>query len=220
MPGPTFIGTSSTQTTGVTSYTITVTPVLQAGDAIVLFAGHADATFDATAITDSKGNQYTRAVGTSLAAFGRIECFVALNCKASAASGTVITVNYGANSATGADGFLGVYRFLAPADGIDASGAGGSSAGTAPSVTLVTTQPNEVVVCGCYVSSAVTAGGVNAGFTSRLITGDSNGLCDDIVTARGSYAGGYTNTNANWVAAAVSVNISRLPRSRALLAVF
>jgi len=85
-----------------------------------------------------------------------------------------------------ADVRVAEYGGISATTPVDAA-AGASGTGTTSSVTLTTTNANDLLVAGNYVQTSTTAAG--AGYTNRVITApDGNILEDRTVTVAGAYS--------------------------------
>lgn len=174
----------------------------QVGDLIVVFVAHQDETFDETSVTDTAGNTYIRAITPFLrVGLGKQSVYFANAGTPTPAGLNTVHVTFPA-TVNGFDMRVALYRGAGTGFTLDQTV---SATGiNAPLAAVTTTVPAEVVVSGCFVTGAVTALNVRAGFTSRLITPVFEGLCDDIVAGTGTYSGGYTDPCGPWICQTVS----------------
>ena len=170
--------------------TVTVAyPAAQsAGNLNVVVVGWNDTTATVTAVTDSRGNPYTRAVGpTARAGKATQSIYFAPNIMAAAANSNIVIVRFNVAAAY-PDVRILEYSGLAPSGPL-IGGVGSSGSGTTTnSGALTTTVPNVLLVAANVVGGATT--GPGSAFTSRMITNPDGDIVEDrVVTTTGTYSG-------------------------------
>ena len=158
-----------------------------AGSLNVVVVGWNDTTAVVNAVTDSKGNVYTRAVGpTAVAGLLSQSIYYAKNIAAATANANTVTVQFNV-AAKYADIRILEYRGLDPANPVDVTASGAGSSATSSTAAVTTTNANDLIF-GANMVYTVTAG-PGTGFTSRLITTPDGDIAEDrIVTTTGSYS--------------------------------
>ncbi|TAL41702.1 MAG: hypothetical protein EPN91_10020, partial [Salinibacterium sp.] len=181
------------------SVALAFTGAQSAGNLNVVVIGWNDTTATVTAVTDSKGNAYTRAVGpTTYSGQLSQSIYYAKNIATAAANTNTVTVQFSV-PAIYPDIRILEYSGLDPSNPVDVTaGASGSSA-TSNSGAVTTTNANDLLV-GANMVATLTSG-AGTGFTSRIITSPNGDIAEDrIVTATGSYSATATLTSAGpWV---------------------
>ena len=178
--------------TTVTSATIPYTAAQNAGDLNVVIIGWEDAIANIVSVTDTKGNSYALAVGTTRSPGNNsLAMYYAKNIAAATTGANTVTVTFN----TGAplpDIRIAEYSGIDTISPLDASN-GATGSGTAVSTAaMTTTAANELIVGGDQLANSTNA--VGTGFTQRVLTSHSHVLEDRIVTATGSYAVSATQT--------------------------
>jgi IPT/TIG domain/Galactose oxidase, central domain len=178
-------------TSGTTS---TAQYVLQtAGDLNVVAVGWADSTSHITSVTDSAGNTYSLAAGTTVQTTppAQAAIYYAKNIVA-AANGNTVTVNFSA--AVVADVRIAEYSGLDRTSPLDVV-ATGDGIGTVCNSGLATTTNASDLLLGANYAIFGSATGAGTGFTSRVnsvgsgtLPGAGRILEDQIVVATGSYS--------------------------------
>jgi hypothetical protein len=167
------------------------------GNLNVVIVGWNDATASITAVTDTKGNAYTLAVGPTVRAGNASQAIYYAKNIGGTATNTV-TVRFTV-AAVYADIRVLEYSGLDPVVPLHASvGASGASA-TSSSGALTTSVANVLLVAGNVV--ATTTSGPGAGFTSRMITNPDGDIAQDrIVSTAGTYSATAPLTSSGyWV---------------------
>jgi hypothetical protein len=181
-----------------TTVSVTYTAAQAAGDLNVVLVGWWDTTSHVLSVTDTRGNAYSAALApTTQAVAGTHVIYYAPNVATATAGTNTVTVTFDA-AVQYPDVRIAEYSGVATTSPVDvAVGAGGSSA-TASSGAVTTTNANDLLVAGNFVSSHTTAAGT--GFTSRLITDPDGSIIEDqVVSATGSYSATASLTSAPWV---------------------
>ena len=195
---------SAVPQTAQSSVSVVYTTAQVAGDTNIVAIGWSDTTSSVTAVTDTKGNLYSPAVGpTRQTGIHSQAIYVAKNVVAAAASANTVAVSFSA-AVPYADVRILSYRGLDTASPVEAV-AGTVGTGTALNSGSVTTaNANDLLFGASYVSTRVTAAG--AGFTNRVITSPDGDIAEDeIVTAAGTYSATATLTSGNWVMQVVAL---------------
>ena len=189
---------SAVPQTAQSSVSVVYTTAQVAGDTNIVAIGWSDTTSSVTAVTDTKGNVYSPAVGpTRQTGIHSQAIYVAKNVVAAAAGANTVAVSFSA-AVPYADVRILSYRGLDTSSPVEAV-AGTVGTGTALNSGSVTTaNANDLLFGASYVSTRVTAAG--AGFTNRVITSPDGDIAEDeIVTVAGTYSATATITSGNWV---------------------
>ena len=167
-----------------------------AGHLSVVFVAWSDSTSTVQSIADTKGNTYVAAVGpTSSTGNATQRIYYAKNISSATAGGNTVTVTFNQSVAfpeiriveySGAD-------TTNPFDiGVGASGTGI----TQNSGSVTTTNANDLLVAGNYVSDVTAAAG--SGYTLRLTSNFGEIIEDEPVTTTGSYSATSTQGVSGW----------------------
>ena len=188
----------ATPQTPQSSVTVVYKATQTAGNLNVIVVGWNDTSAVVSAVTDSKGNVYTRAVGPTTYP-GKLSqsIYYAKNIAAAAANSNVVSVTFN-KAAIYADVRVVEYAGIDRVNPVDAV-AIGSGTGTASSTSaVVTTKANALIFGASTVTSYHT--GPGPGFTSRVITSPDGDIVEDrIVSVTGSYSVAAPMTTGNWV---------------------
>ncbi len=191
-------GSYAVPQTPQTAVAVTFTAAQLAGDLNVVLVGWNDSTATITSVTDTRGNPYSVATGTTVRTGSASQAiYYAANIGASAAGGNAVTVRFNVAAA-----FVDV-RIL-EYSGIDTTapllgGVGASGASNlANSGTMSVNVGNVLLVAGDVVQTAAT--GPGTGFTSRMITSPNGDIAEDrVVTAAGAYSATSPLNSGYWV---------------------
>src|SRR5437867_11083326 len=173
----------SPQTAAAVVYTLAQT----AGNLNVVVVGWNDSTATVISVMDTKGNTYAVAAapvvqsGTATQAI-----YYAKNIAAAGAGANTITVSF-ATAARHPDIRIAEYSGLDPLNPLDTSAGAQGNTATSDSGSVVTANPNDLLVGANTVQSTTT--GPGAGYTSRGITGAGDILEDRVASASGNYNG-------------------------------
>ena len=189
---------SATPQSPQSSVPVTFTGAQTAGNLNVVVVGWNDSAAAVNAVTDSRGNVYTRAVGPTVVAglLGQ-SIYYAKNIAGASANTNMVTVQFSV-AAQYPDIRVLEYSGLDPVNPVDvvAAGAGYGAASSTPAVP--TTHANDLIFGASTVRSGNT--GPGAGFTSRVITIPDGDIAEDrTVTSVGSYSATAPMTDGNWV---------------------
>jgi chitodextrinase len=170
-----------------TTVTVKYTGAQLAGSLNVVVVGWSTTTVHVQSVRDSSGNTYVAPLAaTVLSGSEAIQMYYAANIVAAAANANTVTVTFDAATAY-PDIRIAEYSGIDPVNPLDGAKAATGNSSTSNSGTLVTTNPNDLLVAANNVKTTTMAPGT--GFTSRLITSpDGNILEDRIVTTTGSYS--------------------------------
>ncbi|HZF25870.1 MAG TPA: fibronectin type III domain-containing protein, partial [Steroidobacteraceae bacterium] len=166
--------------------TVPFTAAQTVGNLNVVVIGWNDATSHVVSVSDTRGNAYSAALSPTVQPGIHTQViYYAAGIGASAAGANTVTVNFDA-AVSYPDVRVAEYGGISATTPVDAA-AGASGTGTTSSVTLTTTNANDLLVAGNYVQTSTTAAG--AGYTNRVITApDGNILEDRTVTVAGAYS--------------------------------
>ena len=177
---------------------VTFTGAQAAGNLNVVVVGWNDSSAVVTAVTDAKGNVYTRAVGPTIIA-GKLSqsVYYAKNIAAASANTNTVTVKFNV-AARYADIRVLEYSGLDRVNPVDVVAAGNGSGTASSTPAVATTNANDLLFGASTVTSYNT--GAGAGFTSRVITSPDGDIAEDrIVTSVGSYSATAPMTNGSWI---------------------
>jgi len=179
-------GNYATPQTSQTNVPVTFTSAQIAGDLNVVVAGWNDSTAVVSAVTDSKGNTYTRAVGPTVqSGYASQSIYYAKNIAAAAAGANIVTVTF-ASAATAADIRILEYSGADPGNPVDVTVATSGNSATSSSGALTTTNPTDLLFSANIVQTSTTA--PCSGFTKRLLTSPDGDIAEDeMAKATGSY---------------------------------
>ena len=189
---------STTPQASLTTVTVPFTLAQTAGNLNVIVVGWNDSTAIISSVADSIGNTYAVAAapvvqsGTATQAI-----YYAKNIAAAGAGANTITVSF-ATAARHPDIRIAEYSGLDPLNPLDTSAGAQGNTATSDSGSVVTANPNDLLVGANTVQSTTT--GPGAGYTSRGITGDGDILEDRVASASGNYnATAVLNTVQLWI---------------------
>jgi hypothetical protein len=159
-----------------------------AGNLNIVVIGWGDSTSHVATVTDSAGNIYKVAIGPTRS-MGNASQSIYYAANVSTATSNIVTVTFDA-TVPSSDIRIAEYAGIDPANPLDvAAGAADGTSGTPVSVSITTSNANDLIVVG----NLVDASGVNTSsssppdYTARVDTVSSNILKDRIVSSVGSY---------------------------------
>jgi hypothetical protein len=163
--------------------TVSVTyPLSQtAGNLNVVAVGWNDSTSSVTAISDSRGNAYTLAVGPTTGTSLRQSIYYAKNILGGS---NTVTVSFN-QAAPFVDVRVLEYSGLSTSAPLDVTAAASGSGSTASSGSATTSSASELIFGAAMTGGVIKSAG--SGFTSRIITPDGDIGEDKLVSATGSY---------------------------------
>jgi hypothetical protein len=165
----------------------------------VVVVAWSDSTSLVNSVTDSKGNNYIRAVGpTALVGLESQSIYYAANIAPATANTNTVTVKFNA-AVPFADIRILEYSGLDTMNPLDVTAAGFGSNTTSNSGTATTITANDLIFGANYVTSSTSSAGT--GFTSRVITTPDGDIAEDkIVTTTGSYnATANLQSSGSWI---------------------
>ena len=186
---PKFVqGNYATPQSNKSSVPIVFTGAQRAGNFNVVIVGWNDTNASVTAVTDTKGNVYTRAVGpTQNPGALSQSIYYSANIAGATAGGNTVTVTF-SPAAAYADIRILEYSGVAHTGVLDASAAAAGNSATSSSGSLTTTVPGDLLVSGNMISTLTH--GPASGWTLRFITSPDGDLAEDrIATTAGAYTG-------------------------------
>jgi hypothetical protein len=179
-------GNYATPQTSQTKVPVTFTSAQAAGDLNVVVAGWNDSTAVVSAVTDSKGNTYARAVGPTVqSGYASQSIYYAKNIAAATAGANTVTVTF-ASAATSADIRILEYSGADPSNPVDVTVAASGNSATSSSGAVTTTNATDLLFAANLVQTSAT--GPCSGFTKRLLTTPDGDIAEDeMVKTTGSY---------------------------------
>jgi len=149
--------------------------------------GWNDSTAVVSAVTDSSGNTYTRAVGPTVqSGYASQSIYYAKNIASAAAGTNSVTVTF-ASAATNPDIRIIEYKGADPSNPVDVTAASSGNSASSSSGSATTTNSTDLIFGANLVQTSTT--GAGSGFTGRLMTTPDGDIAEDeMVTATGSYS--------------------------------
>ena len=169
-----------------------------AGDLNVVAVGWDDTVATVTSVVDSKGNQYTLAVGpTILSGFGTQSIYYAKDIVAATAGSNTVTVTF-STAATAPDIRILEYSGADHNNPVDVTAANSGNSSTSSSGSATTTNATDLIFGANYVQDLTT--GPGSGFTSRMLTQPDGDIAEDkTVASVGSYAATAPVSGGSWI---------------------
>jgi uncharacterized membrane protein len=169
------------------SVAVRYTSAQSAGDLNVVVVGWNDSSATVTAVTDSKGNLYTRAVGPTVqSGKGTQSIYYAKNIAAAGAGTNTVTVTFSRN-AKYPDIRIVEYSGADTNNPVDVTAAAMGSGNSSSSGSVTTTNANDLIFGADLVQTLTGAAG--SGFTRRMLTTPDGDIVEDkAVSTPGSYA--------------------------------
>jgi hypothetical protein len=169
-----------------------------AGDLNVVAVGWDDTVATVTSVVDSKGNQYTLAVGpTILSGFGTQCIYYAKDIVAATAGSNTVTVTF-STAATAPDIRILEYSGADHNNPVDVTAANSGNSSTSSSGSATTTNATDLIFGANYVQDLTT--GPGSGFTSRMLTQPDGDIAEDkTVASVGSYAATAPVSGGSWI---------------------
>ncbi|MGD0048969.1 MAG: IPT/TIG domain-containing protein [Bryobacteraceae bacterium] len=192
-------GNYATPQTPETTVKVTYTTAQAAGDLNVVAAGWNDSKAVVSAVTDSKGNTYVRAVGPTVqSGYASQSIYYAKNIVSAAAGTNAVTVTF-ASAATSADIRIVEYSGADPGNPVDVAVASSGTSATSSSGAVTTTNATDLLFGANLVQTSTT--GPCGGFTKRLLTTPDGDIAEDrMLAATGSYsATGPLSPSGPWI---------------------
>ena len=199
-PSITYVqGNFGTPQSSQTTVKVTYTSAQVGGDLNVVVAGWNDSKAVVSAVTDSKGNIYARAVGPTVqSGYGSQSVYYAKNIASAAAGTNSVTVTF-ASGATSADIRIVEYAGADPNNPVDVIAANSGSSATSSSNAVTTTNATDLLLGANLVQTSTS--GAGSGFSKRLLTTPDGDIVEDrMVTATGSYsASAPLSSSGPWI---------------------
>ena len=180
-------GNFGTPQTAESTVKVAYTVAQVAGDLNVVVVGWNDSTAVVSAVTDSSGNTYTRAVGPTVqSGYASQSIYYAKNIASAAAGTNSVTVTF-ASAATNPDIRIIEYKGADPSNPVDVTAASSGNSASSSSGSATTTNSTDLIFGANLVQTSTT--GAGSGFTGRLMTTPDGDIAEDeMVTATGSYS--------------------------------
>jgi len=169
-----------------------------AGDLNVVVVGWNDSTATVSAVADTSGNAYTRAVGpTVISGVESQSIYYAKNIAAAVAGANTVTVTF-STAAVSPDIRILEYSGADPANPVDVTAASSGNSAISSSGSVTTTNATDLLFGANIVQT--TTSGPGSGFTSRLLTTPDGDIAEDrMVTATGSYSATASLSSGQWI---------------------
>jgi glucose/arabinose dehydrogenase/PKD repeat protein len=189
---------AATPQTNQSQVRVTYANPQQAGHTNILAIGWNNATSNLASVTDSAGNVYHAAAGTTRGTALSQAIYYATNIKASAGGANIVTVTFN-TAAPFVDIRAMEYSGLDPVNPVDATRSAVGTSASAASGAIPTTSASDLIFAAGMTNGGFSAPG--GGFTSRIITRPNLDIAEDrLVTSIGSYNATASLVNsAAWV---------------------
>jgi hypothetical protein len=170
-----------------TTVNVTFNAAQVQGDLNVVVVGWNDSTATVSAVTDSIGNTYTRAVGPTVQSGTASQAiYYAKNIAAAAAGANTVKVTFSVAAAY-PDIRILEYSGVDPSNPVDVAAANSGNSATSSSGSATTTNATDLIFGANLVQTGTS--GPGSGFTRRLLTSPDSDIAEDrTVTATGSYS--------------------------------
>ncbi len=180
-------GNSATPQSSPTSVTVVFSSPQIAGDLNVVVVGWNNTTATLSAISDTSGNTYARAVGPTLVNGSLSQSiYYAKNILSAAGGANSVKVTF-SSAAAFPDIRILEYNGADPNNPVDVAAANTGNSATSSSGVATTTYPADLLFGANMVST--TTVGPGSGFTNRLLTSPDGDIAEDqMVTATGTYS--------------------------------
>jgi len=182
-----------------TTVKVTYTASQVAGDLNVVAVGWNDSTATVSAVTDTIGNVYTRAVGpTVISGVESQSIYYAKNIAAAGAGANSVTVTFSI-AAVYPDIRILEYSGADTGSPVDVTAAASGNSASSSSGAVTTTNATDLLFGANLVQTTTT--GVGTGFTKRLLTTPDGDIAEDeMVSATGSYsASAPVSPSGQWI---------------------
>ena len=180
-------GNYATPQTPQTTVSVPFTAAQVGGDLNIVVVGWNDSTATVSAVSDSKGNVYTRAVGPTVqSGLASQSIYYAKNIASAAARANTVTVTF-SRAASYPDIRILEYSGADPNNPVDVTAASSGSSSSSSSGSATTTNATDLIFGANLVQTVTT--GPGSGFTKRLLTSPDGDIAEDrMVSATGSYS--------------------------------
>lgn len=192
-------GNFATPQSSQTSVAVTYTGAQTQGDLSVVVVGWNNSSASVSSVTDSKGNNYSLAVGpTTISGIAGQSIYYSKSIQASAAGANTVTVKF-SSAAAYPDIRILEYAGADPSTPVDVTSASTGNNATSTSAAVATTNAKDLLFGANLVVTSTTAPG--SGFASRMITASDGDIAEDrLVAATGSYSASATLGSAgSWI---------------------
>jgi hypothetical protein len=180
-----FVQVNSAVPTSGSQVPVVYTKAQTAGNLNVVVVGWSDSTSTVTAVSDTQGNAYSRAVGPMVTSGVSQSIYYAKNIVGAGAGVNTVTVKFN-TTASYPDIRIAEYSGLDLNNPLDVSGGTVGTATAVDSGAVSTTNANDLLVGADTVLTLTTAAGT--GYSNRIITYPDGDLLEDrVVSATGSY---------------------------------
>jgi chitodextrinase len=201
-------GASATPQSSQSSVSVTYAGAQTAGDLNVVVVGWNDSTAAVSSVIDSKGNNFTLAVGpTSISGTASQSIYYLKNIPAATAGSNTVKVTFNGPAAF-PDIRILEYSGADPNTPIDITS--GSTGNSTSSVSAAVTTTNAAdLLFGANIVQTLTTG-AGTGFTKRILTSPDGDIAEDrMVTAVGSYsAAANVSPSGPWIMQMVAFRAS------------
>ncbi len=191
-------GNYSAPQTPQTTVKVSFTAAQVAGDLNVVAVGWNDSTATVSAVADTIGNVYTRAVGPTVI-FGveSQSIYYAKKIAAAGAGANSVTVTF-SSAAAYPDIRILEYSGADPGNPVDVTAAASGNSATSSSGSATTTDATDLIFGANLVQTETTGAGTS--FTKRLLTAPDGDIAEDrMVTATGSYSATAPLSSGQWI---------------------
>ena len=170
-----------------TTVRVNFTAAQVAGDLNVVVVGWSNSTATVTAVSDTEGNAYTRAVGPTVqSGIASQSIYYAKNIVSAAAAANTVTVTF-SSPATSPDIRILEYSDADRNNPVDITAANSGNSAISNSGSATTTNAADLIFGANIVTGTTT--GPGSGFTTRLLTQPDGDIAEDrMVTVTGSYS--------------------------------
>jgi hypothetical protein len=207
--GPTFIQGKTSDSSTTASVSVAFPSNQTAGNLNVVFIAPLLAGVTITSVTDSHSQTYTKAIGPISQAGGGVDvlqAWIYYSANIAAGANTITVLFSAANNFPEID--ILEYSGLATSSPLDVTGSAHGASGTS-SVSVTTTNSNDIVVAGFFNDGSGWNGTPGTGFTNRLFdSGSGNQVDDQSVTAAGTYTDTPTNLGGVWLGIAAAFKVA------------
>ena len=192
-------GNYATPQTSQTTVNVTFTAAQVAGDLNVVVVGWNDSTATVSALTDSEGNVYARAVGPTVqSGLASQSIYYAKNIASATPGANTVSVTF-STAAVSPDIRILEYSGADPNTPVDVTAANTGSSSTSSSGAATTTNANDLIFGANLVQTTTT--GPGSGFTQRLLTSPDGDIAEDqaVVVTDGYSATAPLSSSGPWI---------------------
>ncbi len=192
-------GNYATPQTPQTTVNVAFTAAQIAGDLNVVVVGWNDSTATVSAVTDSKGNAYARAVGPTIqSGLASQSIYYAKNIASATAGTNTVSIRF-STAAVSPDIRILEYSGADPNNPVDVTAANSGSSTSSSSGSATTTNVTDLIL-GANLVQTLTSG-PGSGFTTRMLTSPDGDIAEDrMVTSTGSYsATAPVSPSGSWI---------------------